>query len=102
MPVNKKREKDFILQILSQRVRYLLVSKYWQIDATMRRGFDALSYSVMSKLKTASAVLCGSSSKKLEDEATMVNDELEQCDSEPNKRFIVGKCRSTLGIQTNL
>lgn len=50
----------------------------------------------MSKLKTASAVLCGSSSKKFDDEAIIVNDELEQCDNEPNIRFIVGKCRKTV------
>lgn len=77
------------------------------MGATIKREFDAFSHKVISILNTASAVVCGSSSKNVEsagltlyraDETIKVNDELEQCDREPNRRFIVGKCRSTAKI----
>lgn len=85
----------------------LHASKYWHIGATINREFEAFSHSVINILKTASAAVWGSSSKNVEsagftlykaEEAIKVNEVLEQWESDPNKRFIVGKCRSTKNI----
>jgi len=71
------------------------------MGATTSRGLDALSLRVIIKLKTASAIVWGSSktifdfSEKKQPEDIMVKVFVEHWERVPKRRFIVGKWRRT-------
>jgi len=71
------------------------------MGATTSRGLEALSLRVIIKLKTASAIVWGSSktifdfSEKKQPEDIMVKVFVEHWERVPKRRFIVGKWRRT-------